>query len=795
MRMVDTYAEQKKGLSFRRYFTKAGENPLEKLVYKKISVNVESRKDKSTLFHMDNVEVPNSWSQLAADILAEKYFKKTGVGSPNGSEHSAKQVVYRVSHTIREFGEAKGYFRSREDADIFEDELTHILINQKGAFNSPVWFNCGVYHQYGIKDEFDETKDKGNWAYDFDTSEIIRADAYSRPQSSACFIQAAEDSLMPIFELIKNEARLFKKGSGTGSNYSNIRGSGETLSQGGTSSGLMSFLKASDAAAGATKSGGTTRRAAKMIILNVDHPEIEEFITLKSREEKKAHVLIAAGYSSDFEGEAYQTVTGQNANNSIRVTDNFMQAVYDNGKWQTTARTTGKVWKEYNARDIWELFITANYESGDPGIQFHDTINKMNPCKNSGEIKASNPCSEYMFLDDTACNLASINLLKFLNEDWTFDIEGYRHACELFITAQEILVDLSSYPTKKITQNSHDYRPLGLGYANLGALLMNMGLPYDSEEALTITGSLTAIMTGRAYAQSARLASNIGAFQKYAENKKCFLDVINKHRDAVKGIKNKDGLKYLIEAAQEDWDIALKLGEEHGYRNAQSTVIAPTGTIALLMDCDTTGIEPDYSLVKYKKLAGGGITKIINQSVPNTLAKLGYNNEEVAAISNYVSENNSVEGAPFLRKEQYVIFDCANKSLKGTRFISPMTHVNIMAAAQPFVSGAISKTVNFPKDATKDDITEIYKAAHKLGVKAMAIYRDGSKESQPLNTNNLEKKVAERRELPTVRNSMGHKVKIAGVTVHLRVGEYDDGTFGEFFVDMFWKHSITKNRL
>ncbi|GIX07185.1 MAG: hypothetical protein KatS3mg115_1588 [Candidatus Poribacteria bacterium] len=803
------------GLRIPRYFTTPEVHPFDAVEWEERRSVITSEKGE-VIFECDHVRVPKSWSQLATDIMVSKYFRKAGVPE-TGSETSAAQVIHRVAHTIRMEGEARGYFASSEDAESFEMELTHLLVHQMGAFNSPVWFNCGLWHEYGI------AGGGGNWWYDPERNEAVEIDNnYRHPQNSACFIQSVEDDLMSMFELIKTEARLFKYGSGTGTNFSPIRGKMEKLSSGGTSSGLMSFLEVFDKAAGATKSGGTTRRAAKMVILDMDHPEIEEFINWKVREEEKVAALVRAGYSADFNGEAYRTVSGQNSNNSVRVTDAFMDAVLKDGTWTTYLRTTGEPWKTYKARDLWRQIAEAAWRCADPGIQFDTTINDWHTCPNTDRIYASNPCSEYMFLNDSACNLASLNLLKFLREDGTFDVEAYRAAIRIFIIAMEIIVDFSSYPTKKIAENSALYRPLGLGYANLGALLMVQGIPYESEEGYALCGALTAILTGHAYATSAEIAAVKGPFAGYLKNREPMLRVINKHRAAVYRIHAEHCPAYLLRAAEEDWDRALRLGERYGYRNAQATVIAPTGTIGLLMDCDTTGIEPDFALVKFKKLAGGGYFKIINRSVPRALQALGYSQEEIEDIVTYVLGTGSlhgapyinwvsleekglrpeeiqriekalpgamdlsaainvwtlgeatlqrlgftpeqyhrpdfnllkalgfseeqieeanrvicgtqtVEGAPHLKVEHYPVFDCANKCGKyGTRFISPMGHVRMMAAAQPFISGAISKTVNLPHEATVEDIEEIYMEAWRLGLKAIAIYRDGSKLSQPL---------------------------------------------------------------
>ncbi|HEY9746403.1 MAG TPA: vitamin B12-dependent ribonucleotide reductase [Oculatellaceae cyanobacterium] len=849
------------GLSIKRYFTRPEVHPFDELDYQYRTSKI-TEPDGTVIFEMKDVEVPASWSQLATDIVVSKYFRKAGVPG-TGSERSVKQVVYRLAHTIRTKGEQAGYFATAEDAENFEMELSHLLITQKGAFNSPVWFNCGLYDEYGVEGS------GGNWAWNEKTGQVeMTSNSYERPQCSACFIQSVDDDLMSIFDLLKNEARLFKFGSGTGTNFSKIRGRQEKLSGGGTSSGLMSFLEVLDRGAGATKSGGTTRRAAKMVCLDMDHPEIVDFIQWKQKEEKKVKVLIDAGYSADFNGEAYHTVSGQNSNNSVRLSDKFMNAYLKGEKWHTTMRTTGEIVDTYEARDLMQMIAEAAWACADPGVQFDDIINDWNTCLNTDRIYGSNPCSEYHFLDNTACNLASINLLKFLDEDGNFNVEGFRHACRIFFTAQEILVDFSSYPTQLIAQNSHDYRPLGLGYANLGTLLMVNGIPYDSDESYAITGAITAIMNGEAYRTSAEMAAVKGPFPKYAPNASSMMRVMNKHRAAVYDINAKACPEYLLDAAKKIWDETVELGEKYGYRNAQATVLAPTGTIGLLMDCDTTGIEPDFALVKWKKLAGGGYFKIVNQSVPRALEKLGYSSEEVDdivkyilgrgtlegapfanettllelgfskeeikaaydsvnatgnfnewtaaitpealkqkgmsaeevnAIVNYVNGTQTVEGAPHLKEEHYAVFDCANKCGNGKRFIDPMAHIRIMAAAQPFLSGAISKTVNLPNEATVEDIKRIYVDAWKMGLKCVALYRDGSKFSQPLSSAKTDAqteseaedenvptlKWGEKRQLPRKRNGFTMETSVSGHKIHLRTGEFEDGSLGEIFIDMF----------
>ncbi len=890
-----------------RRLTRPGEEPLETVDYVLRDSQI-ANSDGSVVFELKGAQVPEGWSQLATDIAVSKYFRKAGIdGDKNQGERSVRQLVYRVAHSLREAGDKfGGYFANQEAADTFEAELSHLLIYQKAAFNSPVWFNCGLYQRYGIEGS------GGNYAWDPEQDIIFKTEtAYENPQCSACFIQAVNDDLMAIYDLIKNEARLFKYGSGTGTNFSKIRGKQEKLSGGGTSSGLMSFLEVLDRAAGATKSGGTTRRAAKMVCLDMDHPEIVDFIEWKVREEKKARALIEAGYESDFNGDAYHTVSGQNSNNSLRVTDEFMKAVDTDGDWKTTFRTTGEVSDTYRARDLWRKVAKAAWSCADPGVQYDTTINDWHTCPNTDRINASNPCSEYMFLDDSACNLASINLSKFLDEEGRFDIEGYRQAIRVLIIAMDIAVDFASYPTRGIAKNSHNFRPLGLGYANLGTLLMQLGIPYDSDQGRTICAALTSILCGHAYATSSEIAASKGPFAGFQRNRQPMLRVMGKHRDAAYRINEEGGPGMtedaqtscppeLIQAAHEDWDLACKLGEMYGYRNSQTTVLAPTGTIGLLMDCDTTGIEPDFALVKFKKLAGGGYFKIVNQSVPKALQHLGYTEAQVADIVSYVTGTNTftgaphcgrkallkngltereiekaeaalrgvfdvgsalapwvlgtdayerlgitaavygkpgfhllrhwghsdkqigeindvvigrmtVEGAPHLRAEHLPVFDCANRCGKiGERFIEPMAHVHMMAAAQPFLSGAISKTVNLPKESTVEDVEEIYEEGWKLGLKAIALYRDGSKSSQPLNTKDdsnseeeqetkaeakapavvapvqewLTPPTTRRHRLPKKRKGFTQEARVGGHKVFLRTGEYEDGSLGEIFVDM-----------
>ncbi|MBI5630829.1 MAG: vitamin B12-dependent ribonucleotide reductase [Elusimicrobia bacterium] len=771
-------------LQLSRYFTSSKEDPLGAVAYER-RVSSITDADGSSVFEMKDVEVPQAWSQLATDILASKYCRPT---SPDASsrENSAKQAVGRVVRAIRGAAGEQGVLGGPA-AKILEDELAHLLIRQMAAFNTPVWLNAGLAREYGVRGQ------GGNWFWNPETGKVEMArDAYTRPQCSACFIQSAEDSLPAIFDLLKSEARIFKYGSGSGSNFSKIRSRYEKLSTGGSPSGLMFFLEVFDKGAGAIKSGGISRRAAKMVCLDMDHPEIVDFLQWKQREEKKVAVMVAAGYPSDFNGEAYRTVSGQNSNNSVRVSDAFMRAVLEDGAWETALRTTGRVFEKHEARKLMKLVAQAAWSCADPGVQFDSTINRYHTCPAADRIRASNPCSEYMFLDDTACNLASLNLLKFLREDNVFDVEAFRRAARVVFLAQEILVDYSSYPTERIAKNSHDYRPLGLGYANLGTLLMILGLPYDSPEARSWCGALTAILTAEAYKTSAEIAAARGGpFAGFEENREPMLAVMRIHQAAVRRIE--PGCpEYLLRAAGQSWAQAVRLGERHGYRNAQATVLAPTGTIGLLMDCDTTGIEPDFALVKFKKLAGGGTIKIVNHSVERALKNLGYAERERKSIIAHVLETGGVENAQYLKPEHLPVFDCAAPCGGGTRFIAPMGHVRMMAAAQPFISGAISKTVNLPHQSTVQDIESIFIESWKLGLKAISVYRDGCKLSQPLSVAQgkgaeSEVKMAgailERRYLPQKRAGHTYEAAIAGQKIYVKTGEYPDGRLGEVFID------------
>ncbi|MBS2018577.1 MAG: vitamin B12-dependent ribonucleotide reductase [Deltaproteobacteria bacterium] len=770
-------------LRIERLLTTEGVDPTDEVSVQSRAVSIKDVTGRP-VFEAPAIEVPVGWSQLATDILASKYLVKR-----EGGETSIKQAVRRIATTIRAHGESTGTFASVDDARAFEAELSFMLLHQYGAFNSPVWFNCGLFHAYGIRGG-----SGGSWACDPTTGEATRTtDDYSRPQCSACFIQRVDDDLGSIYELVANEARLFKFGSGSGTNFSTLRSKHEKLSGGGTSSGLLSFLGVFDRAAGATKSGGTTRRAAKMVCVDVDHPEIVDFVQWKVREEAKAKALIAAGWDADFEGEAYQTVGGQNGNNSVRVTDEFMRAVEAGGEWHTKARTTGAIVETHRAADLWRQIAEAAWACADPGLQFHTTINEWHTCPATGPIRASNPCSEYMFLDDSACNLASLNLVKMTkagaNGVEALDVELLVHAARIFFVAQEILVDLSSYPTPRIARNSHDYRPLGLGYANLGSLLMRMALPYDSDEARAVAAGITAVMCGRAYRTSAELAAVKGPFAGFAQNRTPMLRVLEKHRRAARALP-RECPRDLAVAAVNEWDTAIQHGEAHGFRNAQATVLAPTGTIGLLMDCDTTGIEPDFALVKSKRLVGGGAVSIVNAAVEPALAKLGLEPAQIAEVRAYLLERGTVEGAPHLDPSHYAIFDCATRAPHGTRALSPESHIEMMSAVQPFLSGAISKTVNLPNDATVLDVERTYMLAWKKGLKAIAIYRDGCKASQPLAAAFATpaapppERVSLRVRLPKRRIGFTQEAVVGGHKLFLRTGEYPDGTLGEIFIDM-----------
>jgi ribonucleoside-diphosphate reductase alpha chain len=757
-------AETQGGLVFERYFTDGNASPFDKVEWEKRTAQIGNEKG-VTIFKQEDVEVPKSWSQTATNIVTSKYFH----GKPGTSERegSVRQLIGRVVNTIVRWGKEGGYFADDASRDAFRDELTHLLVEQKMSFNSPVWFNVGVQ---------------------------------AKPQCSACFINSVHDSMESIMGLTRTEGMLFKWGSGTGTNFSTLRGSKEALSGGGIASGPVSFMKGFDAFAGVIKSGGKTRRAAKMVILNIDHPDIVEFIECKVKEERKAHVLIEQGYDSSIDGEAYSSIFFQNANHSVRVTDDFMRAVEGNKDWWTKNVIDGQPNEKLSARDLLHKVSESTWQCGDPGMQYDTTVNRWHTCKNTARINASNPCSEYMFLDDTACNLASLNLMKYLGSNGQFDVNAFRHAVDVTITAQEILVDNASYPTPKIAENSHNFRPLGLGYANLGALLMSMALPYDSDEGRDVAGAVTALMCGEAYAQSARIAERLGSFPGYLENQDPMLDVIRMHRQAIRGIKPDHVQAELYIGAQGAWDAALELGEKHGFKNSQVTVLAPTGTIGFMMDCDTTGIEPDLALVKMKKLVGGGVIKIVNNTVPQALIRLGYTPEQTSEIVSYIDKNGRIDGAPFMKAEHVPVFDCS-LATTGGRCIEWRGHVKMMAAAQPFLSGAISKTINMPEESTIEDIINAYIESWKLGLKAVAIYRDNSKRSQPLNAagNKKDEKKAEavaepvqrelfartqREKLPVERDSVTHKFSVGGHEGYITVGMYPDGRAGEIFIKM-----------
>jgi ribonucleoside-diphosphate reductase alpha chain len=706
----------------------------------------------------NNVEIPKSWSQMSTNVVVSKYFRGP-LGSPQ-RERSVRQLIGRVVDTVAAWGRAGGYFSAVEDARIFGDELTSILLHQRACFNSPVWFNCGIEE---------------------------------KPQCSACFILSVDDTMESILDWYRKEGTIFKGGSGSGVNLSKIRSAKEQLAGGGTASGPVSFMKAADASAGVIKSGGKTRRAAKMVVLNVEHPDIVEFIKCKVEEEKKAWALIEAGYDSSLDGPAYGSVFFQNANNSVRVSDEFMQAVVEDREWKTRYVKTGEDCETLKARDLLHMIAEGTYLCGDPGMQFDTTINDWNTCSGTGRINASNPCSEYMHLDDSACNLASLNLLKFLRDDGVFDVEAFRHAVDIMILAQEILVDNASYPTAEITANAHAFRELGLGYANLGALLMSLGLPYDSDAGRGYAAAVTSLMSGEGYLQSARVAGQMTPFSGFSVNRQPMLRVLNKHRSHAYKISSSHVPLDLLTAARGVWDLACQEAEKHGVRNSQISVLAPTGTIAFMMDCDTTGVEPDIALIKYKKLVGGGLLKIVNNTVPRALKRLGYDPRQIQEIVEYIDEHETIEGTRHLKDEDLPVFDCAFKPANGSRSIHYLGHLKMMGAVQPFISGAISKTINMPSQVTTDEIMQAYIEAWKLGLKAVAIYRDGSKRTQPLNTSNKESKILKaevkesrpfRRKLPDERKSITHKFDIAGHEGYITAGMYEDGQPGEIFITM-----------
>jgi ribonucleoside-diphosphate reductase alpha chain len=754
-------APKPQGLHFERYYTTPGVDPFDTVEWELRDAVISNEKGEK-VFEQRGVEMPKSWSQTATNVVVSKYFRGQ-LGAPE-RERSVRQLIGRVADTVTGWGRDGGYFADEEDAQTFHAELKHILLYQHACFNSPVWFNVGIEE---------------------------------KPQCSACFINSAQDTMDSILTLAKTEGMLFKYGSGTGSNLSKLRSSREPLAGGGTASGPVSFMKGFDAFAGVIKSGGKTRRAAKMVILDVDHPDIEDFIRCKSVEEKKAWALIDAGFEGGFNvvGGAYDSIAYQNANHSVRVTDDFMKAVVADGEWTTRARTSGQPMGQYKARGLMKEIADAAWICGDPGMQYDTTINDWHTCAATDRIYASNPCSEYMFLDDTACNLASLNLMRFFDADTGFDVESFKHTCEVVISGMEIIVGNASYPTPTIGANSHKFRPLGIGYANLGALLMARGLPYDSDSGRDYAAAITALMSAASYAQSARIAEAMGPFSEFEKNRQSMLRVMRKHREAVKKVDAAHVPLDLLQAAKRSWDEVVDLGEKHGLRNSQISVLAPTGTIAFMMDCDTTGVEPDIALVKYKKLVGGGMIKIVNNTVPAALKRLGYDKEQIREIVEYIDENDTIEGAPALKKEHLPVFDCAFKPAKGARSIHYMGHLKMLSAVQPFISGAISKTINMPEESTSEDILQAYVEGWQMGLKAVAIYRDNCKRSQPLSTKKdvkeeaaaavpLQERRAVRRKLPDERQAITHKFSVNDHEGYLTVGLYEDGTPGEIFLVM-----------
>jgi len=798
-RMNSSFAKYKMPLV--RFLTQEGKNPFEFDIYGNpirwvsdvVSVNDDSGK---VVFTQEGVRRPDFWSPLAIKVVASKYF--WGDQKKNERENSVEMLIGRVSRFFGRQAVKQKYF-NEEEAVVLKDEIAAICLNQMAVFNSPVWFNAGIQ-------EYD--KNAGGvsiYVWDSASNNVVKSIKQSdRPQCSACFIQSIKDDMDSIMEVQVAEANLFKAGSGTGTNRSPLRSSRETLTGGGRASGPVSFMKGYDAYAGVIKSGGKTRRAAKMEILNVDHPDVMDFIDAKPTEEKKAWALIEAGYDGGMNGAAYASVAFQNCNMSVRAQDEFMQAVKADGQWSTKFVKDGMACETFKAKQILKKIAEGTHICGDPGMQFDSVINRWHTCKNSGRINASNPCSEYMFLDDSACNLASINLMKFLGEDGKFDIEKFRRVVKTFVIAMDLIVDGGSYPTAKITQNAHDYRPLGLGYANLGALLMSLGLPYDSDAGRAVAAAITAVMTGEAYKTSAELAGLVGPFPGFAKNKEPMMEVMRMHQESVKGINVEvmpSSLRYLVNDAWDSWADAVEFGQKYGYRNAQATVLAPTGTIAFMMDCDTTGIEPDIALVKYKVLAGGGMLKIVNNSVRRGLRKLGYDNGQIEEIIAHIDKNETIEGAPHISEEHLPVFDCAFKAAKGKRAIQYKGHIKMMGAVQPFISGAISKTINMPEESNADEIMQAYIYAWEQKLKAVAIYRENSKRSQPLNTQKTEGevvkkketvKIGERVKLPQTRKSITHKFEIAGHEGYLTVGLYDDGKPGEIFVTMHKQGSTTR---
>ncbi len=768
-----------------RFFSKAGEHPFDRIKWERRHAQITDEEG-TIIFEQHDVEVPATWSMLATNVVASKYFY--GELGSSEREYSVRQLVHRVARTLADWAREDGYLANADDGENYYHELCSILVNQYAAFNSPVWFNLGLFHVNGVQGS------PGGHRYRLETKTVEQVQAsYEHPQCSACFIQAVDDNMEDIMRLATSEAMLFKYGSGTGSDLSTIRSSKEKLSGGGRPSGPLSFMRVYDQIAAVVKSGGKTRRAAKMQSMKIDHPDIADFINAKRDEEQKAWALIEAGYDGSYNGDAYASVMYQNSNLSVRCTEEFFRKAESDGEIETRAVTTGEVVERIRARELLRLIAEGTHICGDPGVQYETTINSWHTCPNSGPINASNPCSEYMFLDDSACNLASLNLMRFRGTNGQFEIDAYRRAIRLLILAQEVIVDRASYPTGPIAKNSHYYRPLGLGYANLGSLIMSEGLPYDSDRGRSYAAVLTAVMGGEAYAMSAEIASIKGPFRGYEANREPMLDVIARHRDEVDKIDGDLVPPELLRCARDGWDRALSGGEHFGFRNSQATLLAPTGTIGFMMDCDTTGVEPDIALVKYKLLAGGGNLKIVNRTVPQALEVLGYGPAEIEAIVNYIDETDTIERAPALKDEDLPVFDCAFRPTKGERTIEFKAHLQMMAAVQPYLSGAISKTVNVPTEITVEELMEVYLEGWRMGLKAVAVYRDGSKRSQPISTTEIKAEAPAavapamkppRRKMPTTRNSLTHKFDIQGHEGYLTVGLYDDGAAGELFITM-----------
>ena len=779
-----------KGVKIPHKFTRPGVNPFDEIKWERRKASITDDKG-NVIFEQDNVEVPESWSMLATNIVGSKYL--FGAVGTDQREDSLKQLVHRVARTIADWGVADDYFATKDDAETFYSELSYLCANQYGAFNSPVWFNVGLHQVYGHT-----SNSRSNYTWSEKAGKIVASDdAYCSPQASACFIQSVDDSMEDIMRLAGSEAMLFKYGSGTGTDLSTLRSSKEKLSGGGSPSGPLSFMRVFDQVAAVIKSGGKTRRAAKMQSLKVSHPDIVAFVEAKTKEERKAWALIDQGYDGSFGGEAYESVMFQNANFSVRLSDEFMKAVAADDVWHTTAVVDGTPIESISARDLLYKIAEGTHICGDPGVQYDTTINTWHTCKSDGRINASNPCSEYMFLDDSACNLASLNLMKFVDEAGVFDIAGFQHAVRIFILAQDILVDNAGYPVEKIADNSHKYHPLGLGYANLGALIMRMGYAYDSDEGRSFAGAVTSLMSGTAYSVSQEMAVTKSTFDRYEENKDDIIDVLKMHRQALSGLDGSSCSNDILEASHEVWDKVCSTVDSTGLRNAQVTVLAPTGTIGFMMDCDTTGVEPDIALVKYKQLAGGGMMKIVNQTLAPALQRLGYSAKEIEAIQAFIDEHDTIEGAADLKDEHLHIFDCAFKPRNGCRYIPYTAHLRMMAAVQPYLSGAISKTVNVPEDTNIDEIMKIYIDGWNMGLKAVAIYRDGSKRTQPLTTSQVDSDAGEKEEvvaetvnrpfrkrMPDTRQSLTHKFEIAGHEGYLTAGIYEDGMPGELFITM-----------